>query len=262
MNFEEYQAAAQRTSNTASEKEKITTGAMGLAGEAGEVIDLVKKHLYQGHALDREDLIDEASDCLWYIAEIATGLGVTLEDIAQHNIDKLKQRYPDGFSASRSRNRDSEPKPNENTKDNPLTSKIEALVETYIGQMREAGAEFQNRSLAVAAWVADDVFKIPTYDTQASATFGAKILDVMRAIRDGETVAYIEVPGQNYYIYLAVCALLDRMGAIDWGVSIHVPWLDYAEEWEWFKTADGAPVYYTEANVSEILRMYAEGEHE
>lgn len=107
MNFNEYQMLAQRTANPAhSGLDKITNGCMGLNGEAGECIDLLKKHMFQGHALDVEKLIDECSDVLWYVAELATGIGVTLDSIARHNIDKLRKRYPDGFSADRSINRE------------------------------------------------------------------------------------------------------------------------------------------------------------
>ena len=106
MDFVEYQKAAQRTSNTITGKDKIINGCMGLAGEAGEVIDVLKKHMFQGHELDRAKMIDEASDCMWYLAEIATGLGVTLEEIAQHNVDKLWKRFPTGFDSVRSVNRE------------------------------------------------------------------------------------------------------------------------------------------------------------
>ena len=106
MNFEEYRIAAQRTSNTRALHDKILNGAMGLNGEDGEVIDLVKKYMFQGHNLDINKLVDEASDCLWYIAELATGLGVGLEDIAQHNIEKLWRRFPQGFDSVRSVNRE------------------------------------------------------------------------------------------------------------------------------------------------------------
>lgn len=104
MTLNEYQRAAQRTSSTRyiGIDAQIQNGAMGLAGEAGEVIDVVKKWMFQGHGLDREKLIDEASDCFWYLAELATGLGVTLEQIAQHNVDKLWKRYPAGFDSVRS----------------------------------------------------------------------------------------------------------------------------------------------------------------
>lgn len=105
MDFNQYQELAMRTTSCTDKDRLILNGVMGLCGESGECIDLVKKHLFQGHELNKEGLIDEASDCFWYLASIATGLGIKLEDIAQHNVDKLKKRYPNGFEASRSRNR-------------------------------------------------------------------------------------------------------------------------------------------------------------
>lgn len=102
MTMQEYQALAQRTASTTAQSCKIENGVLGLAGEAGEVADLLKKYLYQGHELDREKMIDEAGDVLWYIVELAAGLGVTLDQVAQHNVDKLRRRYPDGFSIVRS----------------------------------------------------------------------------------------------------------------------------------------------------------------
>ena len=106
MSFKEYQELAQRTSNTKNKSDKLMNGLLGLNGEAGEAIDILKKYYYQGHELDREKLKDECSDVLWYLAEIAEGLGITLEDIAKHNIDKLKKRYPEGFAMERSLNRE------------------------------------------------------------------------------------------------------------------------------------------------------------
>jgi NTP pyrophosphatase (non-canonical NTP hydrolase) len=79
---------------------------MGLNGEAGECIDLLKKHLFQGHKLDKDKLTEELGDVLWYCAELACGLSVTLEEVAQRNIEKLKKRYPEGFDAERSINRE------------------------------------------------------------------------------------------------------------------------------------------------------------
>ena len=78
---------------------------MGLNGEAGECIDILKKHFYQGHDLDVDKLIDELGDVLWYIAEACTGIGVTMEEVAKRNIEKLKKRYPNGFETERSINR-------------------------------------------------------------------------------------------------------------------------------------------------------------
>ena len=81
---------------------------MGLNGEAGEVIDHVKKVCFQGHELDREHLIEELGDTAWYLAVCAEALGVTLEEVLNRNIAKLKARYPDGFDKARSVNREEE----------------------------------------------------------------------------------------------------------------------------------------------------------
>ena len=105
MDFNEYQKLAMRTASDKSKQNRVLNGVMGLCGEAGECIDIVKKHMFQGHELDAKKLIDEASDCLWYLAEIATGLGISLDDIANHNVEKLKKRYPDGFEINKSLNR-------------------------------------------------------------------------------------------------------------------------------------------------------------
>lgn len=75
MTMNEYQQLAQRTCNiTHTRSSKIENGCMGLNGEAGECIDLLKKYLYQGHELDREKMIEELGDVLWYCAELAEGL--------------------------------------------------------------------------------------------------------------------------------------------------------------------------------------------
>ena len=106
MNFNEYQELAQRTSNTKNYRDKISNGVMGLNGEAGECIDIVKKWTYQGHCLDVDEFCEELGDVMWYVAECATGVGLRLEDIASKNIEKLRARYPEGFDAERSINRD------------------------------------------------------------------------------------------------------------------------------------------------------------
>lgn len=105
MTLAEYQALAQRTSHAGKRSDKLENACLGLAGECGEVCDIVKKALFQGHALDRAGLIEEAGDVLWYLAELAAGLGVSLEDMAVQNVMKLRRRYPSGFDAGRSRNR-------------------------------------------------------------------------------------------------------------------------------------------------------------
>ena len=103
MTINEYQKLAMTTLNPAlSEKDVLIKGVMGLCGESGEAIDIVKKHLAQGHELDREHLIKELGDIAWYLAEVAYVLGVPLEEVLQRNIDKLRQRYPEGFDTERS----------------------------------------------------------------------------------------------------------------------------------------------------------------
>ena len=107
MTINEYQKLAMTTLNPKLDKKDVLiNGVMGLCGESGEVIDIVKKHLAQGHELDREKIIKELGDVAWYMAEIATVLDVELEDVLIQNIEKLKKRYPEGFSIEKSINRD------------------------------------------------------------------------------------------------------------------------------------------------------------
>lgn len=87
---------------------RLLQGLMGLNGEAGEAIDILKKHLFQGHDLDRERLAKELGDVAWYLAVSADALGYSLEQVLQMNIDKLRARYLDGFEAERSVNRNEE----------------------------------------------------------------------------------------------------------------------------------------------------------
>ena len=104
MNANEYQKLAMRTLNPElSRKDILINSVMGLCGESGEAIDIVKKWLAQGHELDKEKLAKELGDIAWYLAEAATALDMPLGDILQGNIDKLKARYPEGFEADRSR---------------------------------------------------------------------------------------------------------------------------------------------------------------
>lgn len=98
MNFKEYQEKALRTAGTYRDDiDMLLNGVMGLNGEAGEVIDIVKKFMFQGHDMNREDILDECGDTLWYIVLILVSRGYTLLDAAKHNIDKLEKRYPAGY---------------------------------------------------------------------------------------------------------------------------------------------------------------------
>ena len=107
MTANEYQKLAMRTSNQElSNALHLMNGALGLSGESGEVADIVKKWLMQGHELDREHIAKELGDICWYIAETATAIGYDLETIMQMNIDKLMKRYPEGFDSERSQHRE------------------------------------------------------------------------------------------------------------------------------------------------------------
>lgn len=107
MQLNEYQDLAQRTSNRALDmKGHLFNGVLGLAGEAGECADLLKKHYYQDGRNFVDDLEDELGDVMWYVAETAKAMGLTLDEVAQRNIDKLRKRYPDGFDSDRSLHRD------------------------------------------------------------------------------------------------------------------------------------------------------------
>ena len=106
MTINEYQILAMTTLNPAlSRKDVMINSVMGLCGEAGEAIDIVKKWMAHGHELDKDHLAKELGDIAWYLAEAATALDLSLEDILRANIEKLKKRYPDGFDPERSMNR-------------------------------------------------------------------------------------------------------------------------------------------------------------
>ena len=103
MTINEYQNLAMTTLNPElNRKDVLINGVMGLCGESGEAIDIVKKWLAQGHELDKDKLIKELGDIAWYLAETAYALDVPLEDVLQSNIDKLKRRYPEGFDLEKS----------------------------------------------------------------------------------------------------------------------------------------------------------------
>jgi NTP pyrophosphatase (non-canonical NTP hydrolase) len=108
MQFNEYQELAERTANKVIKDGVLVRYAnfgMGIAGEAGEVCNYLKKVVFHGHPLNLEKLKEELGDTLWYIATIATTAGTTIEEVAIANIEKLKVRYPDGFSEEKSINR-------------------------------------------------------------------------------------------------------------------------------------------------------------
>ncbi len=115
MTFDEYQKQAEKTNGQVTMMDKILNGTLSLAGESGElirllngalglpaevgdVVEIVKKWKYHGKHLDANALMSELGDVLWSISSIASGLGVSLNDVAKMNNEKLAQRYPNGFT--------------------------------------------------------------------------------------------------------------------------------------------------------------------
>jgi len=113
MYFARYQSQAMRTAPEFPTKDNqlsataLIIGALGAAGEAGELANKVKKRIYHGHDdIDADVLADEIGDVLWYLAMLSSALGMDLGYIAEQNIVKLGKRYPAGFSEDASRNRE------------------------------------------------------------------------------------------------------------------------------------------------------------
>lgn len=108
LTFDEYQEISLRTSGKFEEKDRqfwTMVSTLGLAGEAGEVADYLKKVYGHGHELDREVLKKELGDVLWYVSDLCSKFGFSMSEVAQLNVEKLKRRYPEGFSTVRSKNR-------------------------------------------------------------------------------------------------------------------------------------------------------------
>ena len=100
MTFDDFQAASRRTSAVPWDErpgERLLVQTLGLCGEAGELADMVKKSAWHGQPLLRERVADEIGDILWYLSDLATACGLTLDQCAAGNIAKLNRRYPEGF---------------------------------------------------------------------------------------------------------------------------------------------------------------------
>ena len=96
MDFDAYERSAARTINPALDANgRLIDAAAGLSEEAGEVLALVRKHLYQGRELDPERLEKELGDALWCLAMTAKAAGLSLEKVAAANVKKLEERHPD-----------------------------------------------------------------------------------------------------------------------------------------------------------------------
>lgn len=116
MSLNEYQRQSMRTADFVDPQDpqawcyQLSGFGLGIAGEAGEVADILKKTLHHGHQMDREVMKKELGDVLWYLQAIADRYGLTLEEVAKANVHKLMERYPEGFSSERSINRAQEDK--------------------------------------------------------------------------------------------------------------------------------------------------------
>ena len=91
--------------NNVKYEDRMSNIGLGLAGEAGEVVDILKKHIYHGHDLDETALLLELGDIMYYLCWLCLEIGLDFSEICFANMEKLNARYPDGFSAERSQNR-------------------------------------------------------------------------------------------------------------------------------------------------------------
>lgn len=107
MNLREYQERSKRTLNyDLSNEQLLSNMVFGVVGETGEVVDIIKKHLYQGHKLDKDHIAEELGDTMFYVVNLCNLLNLNLESIIEGNYNKLLKRYPEGFSVERSVNRE------------------------------------------------------------------------------------------------------------------------------------------------------------
>lgn len=103
MKMNDYQKMSSRTAS--DNIGELPNYGLGIAGEAGEVADFIKKVFFHGHEYDEDQIKKELGDVLWYLSQIARLMGLSLEEVATANIDKLHKRYPNGFSSVASINR-------------------------------------------------------------------------------------------------------------------------------------------------------------
>lgn len=103
MDIQEYQQISTRTMNkTLTKDQQIANMVAGIFGEGGEVADQIKKALYQGHTMDKKHLQEEIGDLMYYITNLATLYDISMCNVLEDNVNKLKKRYPNGFSVQES----------------------------------------------------------------------------------------------------------------------------------------------------------------
>ena len=109
MNFKDYQQIVKKTSIYPDQGNNVAYATLGLAGEAGEVADKVKKLIRDSNGIltpdKRKEMIKELGDVLWYLTACASELGVDLEEVAQQNAEKVKDRKVRGVISGEGDNR-------------------------------------------------------------------------------------------------------------------------------------------------------------
>lgn len=109
MTLPQYQAASKRTMPQPialdGDKSLLAYLTLGIAGETGEIVEHLKKFVWHNHELNKGYIQKEVGDVFWYLSALCSVVGLDLEDVARVNVEKLKLRYPDGYSHERSQNR-------------------------------------------------------------------------------------------------------------------------------------------------------------
>ena len=98
MDFNEYQSLANRT--LYGSEQVLTNCALGLASETGEVLEVIQTYTFENHQLNRDELVKEMGDVLWYLSQIAEWADISFDEVAATNIEMLKSRYPDSYKIS------------------------------------------------------------------------------------------------------------------------------------------------------------------
>lgn len=107
MEFEEYKKECHRTSGVFDNyAESLCSYSMGLVGESGEVVDYIKKIVFHGHKFSKEKLIEELGDVLWYFTMLTSICDIQIDEVMRKNVEKLRKRYPNGFTCEDSINRE------------------------------------------------------------------------------------------------------------------------------------------------------------
>ena len=106
LTFTDYQLQADLTAGKHQDsREEILNWTLGLAGESGEFANLIKKAIFHQHGFNYGEIVSELGDCLWYISQLCTSLGIDMGMVAEQNNKKLARRYPKGFTSEDSINR-------------------------------------------------------------------------------------------------------------------------------------------------------------